>query len=194
MQYQFPSHDLKGKYKDNEHYHIFVPGRTKSDADRYRNRVKKLGLYGNGKFSIKCCENGIAQAITYGAREKTQPIVRGDWCYQWISDAPEWKEQPRASGSKRKRPDDLGIRLTSANFLKLCFEYRNETMKHTDDLVRVMEAMLNNGYYMDPSFSRTGAPDFFKDVFKQSCELQRLNWDGILVRSQFFRPFNPKWS
>lgn len=179
-----------GKKKDNEHFHIFLSGCTNADRERYRKRFKKRGFSGNQHLSIKLCENGVTNAITYGAREGTIPFTKGDQCTKWIAGAPKWVEQ-RATVKKRKA-DDF-IELTCKNLLKVCFEFHQQEELKTTDLACTMELMLNRGtYIMSPTLMRQGAPIWMLDIFSESVKLGRLKWDHKLWRAGVFRDFSSR--
>ena len=104
-----------GKNGDNPHFHVFVPG-DKSKSDKLRNRPKKSSFSGNKQYSLKCMQNGILRAITYGSREGTEAITRGEQASDWITAAPKWinanlRENMTITGNKRKR-DENGEKLT----------------------------------------------------------------------------------
>lgn len=174
-----------GKNKNNEHYHVFVPG-GKKDATRYRERCKSHAYSGNKHLSIKCLENSILQAISYGAREGTEPITRGPHTRCWIRWAPEWQNArlyenlnpTTGPGEKRKREDEEGIRVTQRNFMRLAFNYRRDHGIHSTDVADVFIHMFAHGYYLCPTFARQGMPTFYLDVFKDSCEKGYLTWRG----------------
>ena len=104
-----------GKNGNNPHFHVFVPG-DKPKSDKLRNRLKKSSFSGNKQYSLKCMQNGILRAITYGSREGTEAITRGEQASDWITAAPKWinanlRENMTITGNKRKR-DENGEKLT----------------------------------------------------------------------------------
>jgi len=165
-----------GKNRDNEHFHVFLPG-GRTESEKYRNRAKKLGYSGNKHVSIKCHENGLSCAIQYGSRENTEPFAKGDNVQEWIENAPKWVQVDKASMlGKRGRVDPEGIKLTSVNHLRLAWEYRKKQRFPNDTLPGVIASMLDAGYYICPAFARQGVPDFYKDVFADSVKCGRLQW------------------
>lgn len=203
-----------GKSGNNEHFHVFVPGSTRKDVDKLRGRIKKLNLFGNKCVSIKCMQNGLAQAIQYGSREDTQPHYKGDGVREWIANAPKWadaklREQLNpGTGERRKREDPEGIAVTQRNFMRLCWEFRKNNDVHCvhrtctsfqiyncDDLGCNLMHMFDQGYYLCPQFARVGMPDFYIDVFKTSCKAGKLTWIPTKTQwmSKIFHAHNPKW-
>lgn len=177
-----------GKNGNNEHFHVFVTGGTACDREKYRKRFKTAGFSGNKFIGVKLFENGITSAISYGAREGTEPITKGDECAQWIAESPEWVEQ---RAGKKRRPTDEYVELSCKNLMKLAFEYRSNENILSTDLPFVMEHMLNSGFYvMSPTLMRQGAPLWMIDVFQHSCEVGRVEWKNQIWRSGVFRDFN----
>jgi len=171
----------------NEHYHVFLPGGTAADRERYRKRLKAVFVGGNRDFSVKLMQNGLTSAITYGSREGTVPIFRGQDTKRWINQAPEWVEARPGKGAKR---DSTGrISITQVNMLDLAWDYHRAQNAHTDDLSEVIEAMLNSGdYRFAASTMMRGVPDWYLAVFKESVELGRLKWPRIHYKRGIFRP------
>lgn len=212
-----------GKSGKNEHFHVFVPDGHKRDIQKLRDRIKKLDLFGNKCVSIKRLENGLAQAIQYGSREKTQPYYQGDGVSEWIANAPKWADAKLgeqlnpATGERRKRDDPEGIAVTQRNFLRLCWKFRTEEDIHCvhrqvrsqidpeqgecrvpfkcDDLGCTLMHMFDGDYYLDPQFARVGMPDFYIDIFKTSCARGKLTWGPTPAgwMSKIFHPHNPRW-
>lgn len=185
-----------GDNKDNEHFHVFIPDfvgtdkSLKSLEDKFRNRVKSSGYYGNGKYSVKRLQNGITQAISYGAREKTVPHTKGEHVDEWIAAAPEWVERDKLP-VKRKRTaeaDEFGIKITCVNVIKRCFDYHARKNMKTDDMKTVLHHMLQDGYYMDANVMRSGLPEFFLDVFKESVAVGKLTWSTSTLTNIFRTP------
>lgn len=172
-----------GKGGNNEHFHIFTGG-DKSAAKKIRERCRALDITGNKQLSIKCMQNGVLSAISYAAREGTSPSFRGHHCKHWIGLAPEWQNANLRenlnpdTGTKRKREDEEGIRVTQRNFLRLAFEYRAANHLHSDDICDIFIHMFAHGHYLCPTFARQGMPTFYKDLFKDSCLKGRLCWSG----------------
>lgn len=129
------SYPHSGKTKKNEHFHVFLPYGDKASIERLRRALKRFGISGNKCVSIKPMENGVAFAIKYGSREKTQPHFKGDGVSEWIADAPEWSDAKlgeQLNPDKRKREDPNGIMVTPRNFLYLCWEYRSKKYFYCD--------------------------------------------------------------
>lgn len=200
-----------GSHGNNPHFHVLLPGSDKRDAEKLRNRLKKSGYSGNKQFSIKYCENGLSQGIQYCSREQTTPQTRGD-VSEWIAGAPRWLEANLRENlnptkkSKVVRDDstDNMTPITSKGALYQIWKYRKEKLvidlvsgkdKYTD-IGDVILHMLDSGkFYLAPEFARQGLPEFYKDVFTDSCHQTRLTfkntkkqWLGIL-----FRPTNTRW-
>lgn len=183
-----------GTKSENEHFHLFLPA-PNGDSSRefYRNRIKRAGFTGNRQFSCKSFENGITSAISYGAKEKTRPYTHGD-VSQWISSAPEWVDlELKPTAGKRKREDPLGIRISCVNMLKLAWQYREYKGLHSDELETVLSLMLRDGYYFDSNLVRQAAPDFYLEVFKNSCEKCKLLWEPKLIKNNLFRTPRQTW-
>lgn len=175
-----------GKNGNNEHFHIFLPGSVAADRERIRKRFKALGYSGNQHFSCKLMQNGLTQAISYGAKESSTPITRGAQCGHWIRYAPEWVEH---RAKKRKSGDDF-VELTCKNLVKCCFEYHKSTKLKTTSMAKTMEFMLNEGLYiMSPTLVRQGAPSWMLEVFRESVELGELNWNYKIWQAGVFRDF-----
>ena len=66
-------------------------------------------------------------------------------------------------------------------------------MKNTEDIEDVLCRMFDDGYYLCPQFAKTGMPDFYKDVFKDSCQLGRLTFRFAKSKWSLFRPVNSRW-
>lgn len=185
------SYPHSGKNGNNEHFHVFVNGCTAADRERYRKRFKKLGFVGNQHISVKLCENGVTSAITYGARESTQPITKGTLVQRWIDSAPAWVEQ-RAKSKKRAR--DEVIQLTCVNMMKLAFEFHRQNKVKRDELDWTLRLMLNSGEYVfAPTLVRQGAPIWYQDVFKESVKLGKLEWNPRYFSKGIFRDFGGRY-
>tara|TARA_Y100000361_G_C11142618_1_gene336029 strand:- start:67 stop:810 length:744 start_codon:yes stop_codon:yes gene_type:complete len=197
-----------GKNGNNPHFHVFVPG-DKPKSDKLRNRLKKSSFSGNKQYSLKCMQNGILRAITYGSREGTEAIIRGEQASDWITAAPKWinanlKENMTIAGNKRKR-DENGEKLTPENLLFKAWKYREAKVKmfgESDDKTRSVWAaitdmstvvlhMLEDGHYFSNMLLKQGVPDFYQDVFKDSCKVGRLQWKSQQKRWEnvIFRRF-----
>lgn len=203
-----------GKTGENEHFHVFLPGSTPADRERFRKRIKAIIPGGNKCYSVKLCENGLHSAIAYGAREGTEPFTFGDCTAGWISGAPSWINanlkgnlNPEG-GSKRKREDPEGVCVTQRNFLRLCFQYAMNSESYKAwlsagrlgtpkmlDIGHCLMKMFEDGYYLDPVFARTGMPEFYKDVYADSVRAGRITWKGTKSTwmSVLFRPVNSRW-
>lgn len=183
-----------GKDKDNEHFHVLVPGSSERDRERFRNAFKRAGdlnLSGNKSISVKFQDNTLSSGIQYCAREGTAPSVKGDNVSEWIDAAPKWVEK---KNGKRKRDDDGVIKLTCVNHVALAFEYWKKNNLHGDDLCEVVRRMLDSGEYSaDANWMRQGAPDFLIDVFKESCEAGRLTWKAMSCRGGLWKPPRQTW-
>lgn len=80
----------KGSKTEKEHVHIFIP--DVSFRGRLKSRLQYAGYKGNESYSLKVMHNGISNAVTYGAKEKTIPIFKGPF-EETIKNAPLWKER-----------------------------------------------------------------------------------------------------
>lgn len=184
-----------GGKKDNEHFHILVPGNGPKCAERYRSRIKRadnLGLSGNKCLSVKSQDNTVCCGIQYCSREGTEPVVKGDHVSEWIALSPKWVS--KSTGVKRKRDDDGPIKLTCVNHVTLAFEYRREKGLLGNDLCEVVRRMLDSGdYVVDANFMRSGAPDFLIDVFKDSVEAGRVTWKAMSCRGGLWKPPRQGW-
>lgn len=182
-----------GSVTEKEHFHVFVPGCGKSDCERYRLAFKRSAgftVYGNRTISVKSQDNGLCRAISYGAKEKTEPYVKGDFVSEWINASPAWVQKV----GKRKRNADGVITLTCINHVQLAFEYRKANNLHSDDLCEVVRRMICSGEYMvDANFMRSGAPDFLIDVFKEACENGELKWKPLCCRLGLWKPPRQTW-
>ena len=190
-----------GKTGTNQHFHVFLPGSTKKDADCIRNRIKKLDIHGNKHVSIKLNQNGLEQAIQYGSREKTTPSSFGFCSESWILRAPKWMDANLKENlydqlaGKRKREDPEGIKLTAVNHVRLAFNYHKEkNLKFSTDLGHTILHMLSNGHYLCPQFARRGVPDFYQEVFETSVAKGHYTWAHInqsTFRAALWKPVNP---
>ena len=88
----------------------------------------------------------------------------------------------------RGKIDLEGIKLTCNNHMRLAWLYRKEHNLKTKHLEDVVAHMLNNGYYLDGGFAKGGAPDFYLEVFGQSCEIGRLTWKSQNTRNLWRAP------
>lgn len=186
-----------GKETEKEHVHVFIPGGV-GDAEKYRKRLKRYGFDGNRHYSVKSCKNGILQAIQYGSKEGTDPVLRGVHVHDWVASAPKWVERKQRNmyqftdrEPKRIKYDPEGIKVTQNNFLRLAFEYskeknvRKEDDEMEDDIVVVMSMMFEDGYYLDPQLARNGVPPFYKCVFRESVHKGKITWSTPFVRRQW---------
>lgn len=181
------SYPHSGKNGNNEHFHVFLSGVTASDRERYRKRFRSAGFTGNQHVSLKLMQNGVTSAITYGAREGTEPICKGPLCASWIRDAPEWVEQ-RAS---KKRSGDDFIELTCKNLIKVAFEFHRQEKLKTTCLAKTMQIMLERGVYvMSPTLVRQGAPNWYLELFRESVETGKLSWNAEVWKTGVFRDFS----
>jgi len=181
------SYPHTGKDGTNEHYHVFLPGGTPADRERFRKRLKSVFVGGNRDFSVKLMQNGLTSAITYGSREGTVPIWRGPLTKQWIDASPEWVESRPGKGLKR---DSTGaVSITGLNMMRLAWDYHKSQNAQTTDLAEVLEAMLNSGdYNLAMSVVNQGVPDWYLEVFRESVERGRLKWTNSIWRQGVFRP------
>lgn len=180
------SYPHSGKLGNNEHYHIFLPGIGPADRERIRKRFKKLGYSGNQHISVKFMQNGLTQALSYGAKEKTKPITSGDLCQRWIDLAPEWVEH---TTKKRRAVDDF-VELNCKNLIKVCFDFHKSVKLVTTSLPKTMQVMLERGtYIMSPTLARQGAPIWMLEVFKESVEAGKLVWNYKIWQHGVFRDF-----
>lgn len=179
------SYPHTGSNGNNPHFHLFVPGDSKRDVEKYRKRLKSAGFSGNKQLSAKFCENGLEHAIQYGSKEGTNPKYKEDAVSDWILHAPRWlKANLKANLDpfrKRKRDDIMeGMEpITGKNCLWLCWKYRARMDLKTDDIGDVILHMLDSGhYFICPSWARSPLPEFYKDVFSDSCKRKRLTFSG----------------
>ena len=92
--------------------------------------------------------------------------------------------------------------INQKNVLYKCWNYRKDMLvldpksKEHSNLGDVILHMFDSlKYYIDPAFARTGLPDFYIDIFKDSCEQGKLSffntkkqWMNVL-----FRPVTSRW-
>jgi len=188
------SYPHTGSNSDNEHFHIFVPGANNADREKFRKRFKSAGFSGNKQFSIKLNQNCVTSAIQYASKEGTTPRFSGDEQSEWIAMSPEWENRTtKGIKPKPRKIDPLGIRLSCVNLLQLSFKYHQSKRMTTDHLGKVMEFMLNDGYYMDSNLVRSGAPDFYLQVFKDSVECGSLRWKSETITPSIFRTPRQTW-
>lgn len=194
-----------GKDGNNPHWHVLLPGSDKRDVEKFRKRLKKSGLSGNRQLSVKLCENGVLQGISYCAKERTTPKTRGP-VDEWIDKAPRWMNanlgvnlNPKTqSRSKLMRDDSVDgmIPITSRGCMYMVWKYRRDVLVRDGDrkkytkMADVVLHMLDSlKYYIAPEFARSGLPDFYADVFEESCREGRLTfkknqkqWWSVLLR------------
>jgi hypothetical protein len=181
-----------GKNGNNPHFHVFVPG-AKQQSDKFRNRLKKASFSGNQQFRLKCMQNGILRAITYGSREGTEAIVGGQPSSDWVAKAPKWVNANLKDNmtitNKRKR-DELGEKLTPENLIFKVWRYRlskvhmfgeeteenRSVWKNRTDMQDCILHMLEDGHYFSNMLLKQGVPDFYQDIFSDSCKVGRLQW------------------
>lgn len=183
-----------GSTGTNEHFHIFLPGEKKSHGEKFRLRLKDLGLFGNRYICIKLFSNGIAKGIQYASRENSAPYTKGPVA-DWIDAAPEWVDTRFAENAKKRKFDEteFGFKLSCFNLLYRAWEYREKKKVLSHDLTVVMGLMLNDGYCMDAGLCKGGAPDFYLEVFRESCEEKRLVWKPQTLKLSIFRAPRQTW-
>lgn len=191
----------KGKKQANEHFHIIVPIHVGRDGepvndpkDKYRKRLKTMGISGNQSFCIKIMHNTVLAAIQYCSHENTVPYKHGELVQDWIEQAPEWVNHydvaKPAKPTGVKKADDA-IKVTAWTVLRYAWQYRQSAGIISDELDYVWAVMLSSGkYYPDISFLKRGTPKFMEEVFKESCAKGRLVWSKT-HSSNFFRAHNP---
>jgi len=136
-----------GKDGDNEHFHIYVPGdpSSKSEQQRLRDAIKRTIGSGNKHYTVKHPKDNLTKAISYGAKEHTEPYTRGP-VDQWITDAPDWiayeQHAAREPTNKRRKLHtavyehngellDFGIKVTTYNLTHLALHYyRTKKLTH----------------------------------------------------------------
>lgn len=86
--------------------------------------------------------------------------------------------------SKRKM-----YRLTCYNILRLAWEYRKNHNVESDDLVEITCMMLNDYrmYCLGGTLARNGAPDYYIQMFKESCESGKFTCKATTIRQNIFR-------
>lgn len=179
------SYPHTGSNGTNPHFHLFLPGNTPKDVERYRKRFKSAGFSGNKQLSAKLVENGLQCAIQYGSKEGTKPYFRGISAGSWINFAPRWLKANLKDNldpfRKRKRDDVLENMspINGKNCLYLCWQYRQRKQLASQQIGDIILHMLDSGsYYICPSWARSPLPTFFKDVFLDSCKKQKLTFAG----------------
>lgn len=180
------SYPHMGKKADNEHFHVFIPGTRRSEAEKYRKRLNNLHLCGNKCICAQFYSNGLHKGIQYGSKERSQPIVKGN-VNDWIDTAPEWID----TGVRKKQPiTEYGIKISCFNLLYKAWEWRKRHKCISTDLPTVLEFMLNSGEYcLCPTFSKGKAPIFYIDIFKESCEVGYLKWNRNILTPNLFAHF-----
>ena len=186
---------------------MLLPG-GKTECERYRKRLKGTGLSGSKQLSLMCLENGVLQGIQYVSREETAPKTRGP-VGEWILCAPKWLNANLKGNSNlitgmRKADDGMdGVEpINQKNVLYKCWAYRRDKSltdpkslhySKIGDVILHMPDSLK--YFIDPAFARTGLPDFYLDIFVDSCKEGKLTfrrnqkqWMNVL-----FRPVNSRW-
>lgn len=94
-----------GRHKDNEHFHIAVAAGDKAYKQRFADSISRAIGTGNEHYASKSYKNGIGEAIKYFAKERTEPITKGDVA-GWIANAPVW-DPTGPPNKKRKLPADF---------------------------------------------------------------------------------------
>lgn len=200
-----------GKDGTNQHWHVLLPGSDKRDVEKFRRRFKKLGYTGNKYISAKLNENGLSHGIQYCSKEGTEPKTGGD-VQQWIDQAPKWLNanlkdalnvsEKRKSSVKRDDSTDGMTPITSKGCLYQCWKYRRDvivverdSMAYSDISDVLLHMLDSQKYYFAPEFVRGGLPDFYIDVFKDSCKKNRLTFKGVQRQwmQVIFRPINSRW-
>lgn len=168
----FP-HDGKGH--DNPHFHIFIPCDDTRGGEKYRNRIRKhMPSGGNALYSINFKSNGILNAITYGSREGTQPVLSPSLEYL-VHLAPPWEVKPQNIGAYLKKPaqrttnpDNVKI-LTYRSLEKAALRHRQRVGITSDQLEDTLESMFKEDWRFDRTLNDRGIPATFFDEFTKQC-------------------------
>lgn len=92
-----------GKNGDNEHFHVLLPAVDKAGRQRFNRAASSRFGAGQSFFRTKRMQNGLTQAITYCARERTEPTAFGPHVGEWIAAAPEWLPHGQQSRKRKRR-------------------------------------------------------------------------------------------
>lgn len=166
-----------GKDGTNPHFHIFVPSSDKRLCDTMRNRFKReYGRSGNEFIAVKFMSNGILNSITYGSKEGSEPVVKGDEAVRWVSVAPPWEDRPKNIGAyldkplKREVDPDHFRQITFRNIEKVTLRYRQQRGIKSDQLEVTLAAMHADNYRLDRSLTMHGIPAVVFDEFTAKCK------------------------
>lgn len=171
-----------GQNKDNPHYHILVlvprSGNAKKVAEKLRKRIKdQLGVSGAGKLMVKVMSNDVTEAITYCAKEGTDPIDPCPDLDKICKIAPKWVDkvqqpiQQYLKGTAPRKPinEDHFYQITYQNMEKVTLRYHR---RHgtPPDLASTLEHMHKNGWRLNVGVIRGGIPSTFFDEFEAKCK------------------------
>lgn len=167
-----------GAKTHKEHFHIFIPfkGALKEiEALRKRIYTKTHLPRGNTSVSIKFCHNGILNAITYGSKEHTLPIIHPEdgEIADLVEMAPPWVERvqqvlPLEADPTGKKPKvDADWQLTYTNFIPVAIDhYRKHPEIAGYGLRRTCEHLCEHTRWKFSKYVRCGGvPPSYEEEF-----------------------------
>lgn len=164
-----------GKAGTNPHYHCFVPSDNLArDAECLRNRIKRAFGAGNQTFSVVKKSNGIEQAVQYGRREGTMPIVSDEYMQGVVDASPAWVEPVNyvqtmipEEEDVRKKPRKLNDwQLTYANLVPQAVHHAR-VKSLTGGLKSVVEDMIGTTKWVpSPYMAKNGVPEFYENLYE----------------------------
>jgi len=84
---------------------------------------------------------------------------------------------------KHHRTDlENGIKLTIVNHVRLAWKYRvqHDRLKKVTNLPQIIMHMLDDGYYIDPSWLNKRGTEMYLEVFRTSCKAGKLTYSGCV--------------
>ena len=175
-----------GGLGENAHFHILIPSYDKIELLRQRIKrgFKQFGE-GNALYAIKSNTNGLLHGIQYCGHENTVPYVKGEFCDQWVNDAPKWEQKMTQTkiGEKRKAVHEDHYReITYRNMLKVCFRHRSDRRLTTGSLAKVLESLHKENWFLNVQVLRAGIPSTYYDQFEAMCREETVMTEGRFNR------------
>lgn len=188
-----------GKSGGNPHYHVCIPCESQKCGDKYRNRLKRQGWTGNGRFSIKFNSNGVHRFIQYASREGTSPEYKGV-DQKFIDAAPQWVEQKKFQSTistdrgapRKKKSEDAFYSITYTNLLKVSVRYARNHALTSGKLEETIAHMTKNDWMFSNSVIVGGIPEFYFEQFtKMIKEGDRVGVsEGRILNMKKFCQYN----
>lgn len=155
----------KGKKTHKEHVHVLVP--DTEYKKKLKDRLRGAGFEGNKTFSIKGMKNGIRHGIQYCAKEKTEPIVHGDFD-EVIRTAPVWVEKEISENFESNSTKIKDWRLDYGNLISASVSHAR-AYKMTEKSMRevVLDMVTRKTWVPTYMLQRHGIPPVYESIYKQ---------------------------